>query len=293
MVVKKYTTLQEAWEKINEWLAFNEEEVKESGGSYMGTTMTAYDLFVQVDRCWVDPTFDFGAVLGYTKTKWTALTNNYIDYNHLDMVRAEISGKNSRSSRYYNIAYHFANSHDQGKNCLIALTFAKRMSDPEPVVTMVVRASEATKRLLFDFTLVQRIVEHVYGHSAVKVNVFFPVVFITPESFLLYNLHKDVIKGINKKIRKGEMQRNIFRGKILDQWEIFKTIDSNKITYKTNRRVANQIQGSTERQPLTASMLLLKTELSGVPEDIIAPSEVAKYKRQKNKDAKKLTTGGA
>ena len=95
----------------------------------------------------------------------------------------------------------FNNHHDNGKQCLIAATFSKRFGEDIPVITMVIRASEITKRLIFDFLLIQRMAEYVYGpDQSVQINLFATQMYGNVETLLMYSAYKPlkkVIKGID------------------------------------------------------------------------------------------------
>ena len=67
-----------------------------------------YNVFIKIDRAWVDPDFDFGRAFNYKETKWVSLLNNYIDFNRLDLIKSSLNSKNSRvNSKNYNISYIF------------------------------------------------------------------------------------------------------------------------------------------------------------------------------------------
>lgn len=70
-------------------------------------------------------------------------------------MRSRIRQMKVKYNQNYNVSYIFNNKHDNGKQCLIAATFSKRFQEDIPVITMVLRASEITKRLMFDLLLVQ------------------------------------------------------------------------------------------------------------------------------------------
>lgn len=79
--------------------------------------------------------------------------------------------------------------------------FSKRFQEDIPVITMVIRASEITKRLIFDFLLIQRMAEYVYGpDQSVQINLFATQMYGNVETLLMYSAYKPlkkVIKGID------------------------------------------------------------------------------------------------
>ena len=154
VTVLEFKNLQRAWQGMNEYLFLEEKKIRKTGtGGAFGSQMVCFDTIVMVDKAKIDPDFNFGERLGYTPTKWTSLVSNYADYYYLDMVRAEITRREKQRARMYNYTLHFSNKHGAGKDCLISLTFSRRPDRDRPFVSFVIRTSEITKRLLFDFLL--------------------------------------------------------------------------------------------------------------------------------------------
>jgi len=280
---KFYTTSQEAWEGLNEWLFLKEKKLTKMGQGKQGNISLAYDTWVYISRAWVDPEFDFAQVLGHRLQKWTSLVNNYVDMNYLDMVKCDIEARENKKQTNYNVAMHFTNSHNSGKDCLISLTFSRRTDTTAPVLTFHVRASEITKRLLWDFLLVQRIGEYVYGRKQeFSIISYIPMMFINAETFTMYDIHKPIEK-LGKKI-KGEIQP--LQSKILELTKKFKYIDPNEITYKSHQRAVRQLQKGKDGKALSgpfemkAKFLGLKKNNIEFPEDIITDRQRREYMKK-------------
>jgi hypothetical protein len=259
-----FGSLQEAWEGINEYMAQEEKLITKRGGGVYGPELISYNNLVKATRAWVDPEFDFGKIFGYTNKKWSSLVNNYVEFNYLEMIRAEINLRRNRSARSYNFAYHFANHHGSGKDCLLALNFMKRLNVDHPIVLFTVRTSEVTRRLIFDFLLVQRIVEYVYGHNDVEIQIYLPSMFIHAESFIMYNNHKSIKKLMKPYM--GDLQ--LYQKRIISKLDEFMNIDVTTIKYKVHLRAAKQLQKDKDgqsisgRQSLKAKDLVLRKPIS-------------------------------
>ena len=128
----EFATSQEAWEKINEYFLSKPKEVFDENSSYNSGISIVYNVFMKIRKAWVDPNFDYGKMFNYRSQKWTLLVNNYLDLNKLDLLSA---------------------------------VFSRKIGDDIPTITMVLRSSEITKRLIFDFLLVQRMGEYIYGQD--------------------------------------------------------------------------------------------------------------------------------
>lgn len=289
----EFGNLTKAWEGINKFLFLEAEKITAAGGGEYGPEFVSYNNYVVVTRAWVDPEFNFGKVLGYTYKKWSALVNNYVDYKYLDLIRAEIAHRTKRNARSYNYSFHFNNAHGSGKDCLISLLFTKRLGIPHPVLVFQVRTSEVTKRLIFDFLLIQRIAEYVYGHNDVEVHFFAPSFYITGESFVIFNNVepiKKMLKRFRKKNSEQHPEHHIFQKKTLKIFNDYMNHpDPRSIRYKVHRRSALQIRKQENGRPLSnvkdlfARQLLLKRTIEDLPETVISKSQLkAHNKAQRN-----------
>lgn len=204
--------------------------------------------------------------------------NNYIDFNRLDLIRSKLRYLKSKYNQNYNISYLFNNRHDNGKQCLLVATFSKRFQEDIPVVTMILRASEITKRLAFDFLLVQRMAEYVYGpEQSVQINVFATQMYGNVETLLMYDPHKPI-----KKVLKGLNPEDPWIKRI---WEVYnkfkngteKDFSSFKVFFRCFKVIRKDLY---ESRKLLAKDLLLEYEDIEYPEDCISYSQRKKYKRK-------------
>lgn len=210
----EFATSQEAWEKLNEGFLRLDPILFGKGAMANSGVAVVYNVFIKIRKAWVDPEFDYGRCFNYKETKWTSLLNNYIDFNKLDLLRSKLRVLRNKYNQNYNITYMFNNHHDNGKQCLIAATFSKRFGEDIPVITMVVRASEITKRLIFDFLLIQRMSEYVYGpDQSVQINLFATQMYGNVETLLMYHTHKPL-----KKVLKGA-EENAWNKRIKEIWK--------------------------------------------------------------------------
>lgn len=243
----QFLTSQDAWCGIIEYFLNHEEEILKTGGLNYKALLVSYDTFIEIDRNWVDPEFDFNKMFNYKVQKWRGLINNYIDFNYLDIVKSEIIKKEISRNQAYNISYVFDNSHQHGKNCLLSCTFIKRPKQDVPLISVTIRASEIVKRLIFDFLLLQRIVEYVYGEGKhVRLKIYFPHMFASAETIAVYNLYKPLRKVIQPNGGK-------FQNEVQVLLEKFKSVDPETISYKVHRRAALAIQ-----KKVTGGKLLAK-----------------------------------
>lgn len=283
-LILEFDTLQSSWEGMNKFLFINEQDIVDGGhGGAFGSQMVCMDTIVKSRKAEVDQSFDFGRILGYSKNKWTTLVNNYVNYHYLDMVRAEVSKREKQKARMYNYTLHFSNKYGSGKDCLISLTFARRPNSERPFASFVIRTSEITKRLLFDFLLVQRIVEYVYGHNDVAVDLYAQHWYITAESFVMYN---NVAKLKNLAREHGILKAPLkFQSKILQKLdEYLNHPDPFGVMFRVNKRSMLQIQKDSMGNPLSgvksmkASELLLKP-IKNYPANVLTRNDVIKFEK--------------
>lgn len=281
---KTYETSQKAWEGINEALFIEEEALTKIGQGRNGNCTLAYDVNIFIRKAWVDPDIDFANLFGYRIQKWSSLVRNYVDRNYLDIIAQDIKTREAKKQRNYNATIHFKNHHDSGKECLISLTFSRRLDWDIPILTFHARASEVTKRLLLDFLLVQRMAEYVYGpDQAVSIVFTTPMAYINAESFIMYHTHRNLKKLARKKIE-GPLQK--MQAKVLECLDKFSKVDIESITYKVHRRSARQLQRTPDGQPvsgvksLKAKDLYLDTRKIEYPEDILTNKQRKAYKKK-------------
>lgn len=284
----EFGSLQQGWEGINEYLFLECERIDSKGGGLYGPEFVSYNNYVVMKRAWVDPEFDFGKKLGYAIKKWSSLVNNYVDLRYLDLLRAEINRRKNRHARSYNFSFHFSNHHGSGKDCLISIMFTKRVGVKHPILIFQVRTSEVTKRLLFDFLLVQRIGEYIYGNNDFEVHLYAPSMYITAESFVMYNN----IRSIRKLYKKTypDKYKHRFQEKV---FKVFKEYmdhpEPQTIKYRVHRRSAVQIRKDESGEPISGvkSMLaknltLMNDTLNLNKEDITRKHILAHLKTKKN-----------
>lgn len=279
--------MQEAWMGINEYLFLEGHKIEKLSGGLYGTEMLSYNNFITINRAWVDPEFDFGKTLGYSYMKWSSLVANYVNPRYLDLLRAEIGRRTGKKARSYNYSFHFSNLHGGGKDCLVSLIFTKRINAPHPIVVFTIRTSEVTKRLLFDFLLVQRIVEYIYGHNDVEVHFYAPSFYVTAESLVMYNNVKP-LKKLLKRYQKAnpDQEPYKFHSKAMEVFDKFYNHpDPESVTFRVNRRSMMQIQKGPDGDPISgvkslfAKELLINREIFELPKDVITKAQIRKYQK--------------
>lgn len=272
----EFATSMEAWEKINEWFLQMNPKVFNKGALANSGLAIVYNVFFKIRKAWVDPDFDYGRHFNYTSSKWTVLLNNYIDFNKLDLIRSRLRLFKNKYNQNYNVTYLFNNKHDNGKQCLIAATFSKRFQEDIPVITMVLRASEITKRLMFDFLLVQRMAEYVYGpDQSVQLNVFATQMYGNTETLIMYDAHKPV----NKVIKDYSNPWSDHVREVYDKFKAGKEKDfsSFKVYFRSFKVVRPDLYSY---KPLLAKDLVIEEDDIEYPENVISYSQRKAYKKK-------------
>lgn len=222
------------------------------GGGNYGTELVCYDNFIHIFKPYISPKFDFGKALGYRYKKWSKLINNYVDMNYLDIVKAEVLSREVKKSSHYNYTFHFANKHGSGKDCLISLSFCRRKGQKNPYAIWTTRASEVTSRLLFDFLLIQRILEYVYGKEKAQtceVVAMIPFCYVNIERYLIYMAYKGKKQSVYATPFKGKLEFTPFQIKCRNKYDEFKNKHLDEIRYKVHKRSAAQVQGAIDHIP--------------------------------------------
>lgn len=280
MIHTKHATSQEAWEYLNETFVLESDGIIKNGGIVSGPQVLSYDHFLEINKSWVDPEFDFGYIFGYKIQKWSKLITNYIDFDWLDIAKSQVQEKEAKKTPSYNIAFKFSNLHNSGHACLISLVFQRRHTSDNPVVIINIRSSEITKRLLMDLLLVERMIEYIYGdkHGA-SLKLYCGNMYLTAENFVMYHNHRDF-----ESLFKGKNGSKIIK-RVLEVKEKFEKPEALNMKYKVHRRSARRLQ-KIDIEPLLARDLTLFPYKIDYPEDCITDEQRKKYKRKLKKDGK-------
>jgi len=232
--ILKYPTSIAAWEGINETLISDPEYVVKKGGYHNNIQVLLFDVTLLIARSYIPDDFNFG-IFNYRMQKWNSLKNNYLDMNQLDKVKSRVMVYLLKKATNYNVSMHFTDKHDNGKGCLLSCTFSKRYNDDQPELAVHVRASEVTKRLIFDLLLIHRIGEYVYGEGA-SFGIRLTIVqsYIDGMSFLMMHNYKDLFKWFDKDDWNGRTLK-LLKSKF-DQY--YNHEDPEGITFGVYRRIA-------------------------------------------------------
>lgn len=274
----EFATSQEAWEKLNEGFLRLDPTLFSAGSIANAGLAVVYNVFVKIRKAWVDPEFDYGRTFNYTESKWTTLLNNYLDFNQLDLVKSQVKLRRASYNQNYNVSYIFNNSHNNGKQCLLAATFSKRFQEDVPVITLTIRASEITKRLIFDLLLIQRISEYVYGKDqTVQLNLFVTQMYGNIETLLMYGAHKPI-----KKVLKGVDKENSWFSRVFEVYNKFrKGTEKDFSSFKVYLRCFKVLRPDLyEYKPLIAKNLVIEEDDIEYPENCITFSQRRQYKKK-------------
>lgn len=201
MVHYQFPDATTAWsELLKKFLRQEEELFSEGQGAVITGSLYSYGVTVLIDKAQFDPEFDFGIIMGYTQSKWTSLLNNYIDLDAMDVLKNNIREleKNKATNRNYHIGFNFADSHGNGKGCLVSGVFSRMIGIENPRLTITMRASDIVTRLPWDLLLAIRIGAYVYGHEDFSIELFLRSAFADDISIMLYNGYEEIEPLISK-----------------------------------------------------------------------------------------------
>lgn len=260
-MVKIFSNSQEAWEGINEYMFIHEADLERNGQGRDGNVSVMYDNIIHIVKPRVDPNFNFARMFNYRKQKWTSLVGNYVDLERLKEIKVELTTRTQRKNRLYQVTKHFKNTHKNGKDCLISVTFCKRKKQELPTIIFHTRTVEATKRMLMDFLLVQRIGEYIYGKYKFHITCYFPCIVLNAEAFTMYHTHRN-LKGLLRKNQSVVYHpQEPFQKIIMNRLDKFLTVDPMSIGYKSHRRAAKQLQVGKDGIPYSGEHFLLAKDL--------------------------------
>jgi hypothetical protein len=208
-----FKTGDEAWASINKMFIEQDEKLglfSDGQGASITNSLYTYGMSVLIEEAKFDPEFDFGKIMGYTQSKWSSLLNNYLDLDSLDKLKLQIREleKNKAINRNYHIGFNFADSHGNGKGCLVSGMFSRMIGIDKPRLTIVMRASDVVTRLPWDLLLAIRMGEYVFGHTEFTIELFIRSAFADDTSLMLYNGYEP-IEPIIEKIKNEERRKRL------------------------------------------------------------------------------------
>lgn len=208
-----FKTGDEAWASINKMFIEQDERLglfSDGQGASITNSLYTYGMSVLIEEAKFDPEFDFGKIMGYTQSKWSSLLNNYLDLDSLDKLKLQIREleKNKAINRNYHIGFNFADSHGNGKGCLVSGMFSRMIGIDKPRLTIVMRASDVVTRLPWDLLLAIRMGEYVFGHTEFTIELFIRSAFADDTSLMLYNGYES-IEPIIEKIKNEERRKRL------------------------------------------------------------------------------------
>lgn len=204
-----------AWSEINKMFLKQEPTLFEDGqGAVITGSLYTYGLTIEIEDAKFDPDFDFGKIMGYTISKWTSLLNNYLDLDSLDVLKRQIREleKNKSVNRNYHIGFNFADSHGNGKGCLVSGIFSRMINIEKPRLSVILRASDVVTRLPWDLLLMLRLGSYVYGHENFTIELFIRSAFADDISLMLYNGFEPIeplITSIDNEDRRKRLKKTL------------------------------------------------------------------------------------
>lgn len=204
-----------AWsELIKKFLRQDEELFVEGQGAVITGSVYSYGVGILIEKAQFDPEFDFGLIMGYTQSKWSSLLNNYLDLDAMDILKTQIREleKNKAQNRNYHIGFNFADSHGNGKGCLVSGVFSRMIGVENPRLTIIMRASDIVTRLPWDLLLAIRLGAYVYGHEEFSIELFLRSAFADDISIMLYNGYEEIeplIAGIENEDRRKKLKKTL------------------------------------------------------------------------------------
>lgn len=291
----------EAWEKLNEIFLtkdpkyFTKEKVGING--YLTNTLFIYNVFITINRQRFNPKFDFGKHFNFSPTKWSGLISNYLDLDRLDIFKEKIREleKDKTRVRFYNEGFHFSDSHDNGKGCLLSGIFSRCLDVDKPQLTLILRSSEVTTRLPIDILFFQRLGQYVYGHKDFILNLYLKQAYAEDTLILMYHTYKD-LKEVFKDCKDTKRRDTIL--KRLNQLETGKEEDFIKYQpyFRAFKVIRKDLYGD-KYKPLLAKDCIIG-DWEGIPLPKDCPSIVERNRLKKiylkfvnkyNLDMKKLS----
>ena len=119
----------------------------------------------------------------------------------------------------------------------------ERIGMDYPMITVFMRASEVTKRLICDLLLIQRIGEYIFTGDKFCISIHFSQIFNDDTVLLMYHAHEDLLK-LSDRI-------GIYDSNWYDRLKYLLKVDPDKIKYKVHKRALKVLRPELFKYPKT------------------------------------------
>lgn len=246
--VFSFENSQECWEGLNEIFItqFHNSHLKPQ---LNGSELILHDVFIEIEKPYINPDFDFGRLFDYKIQKWSSLVKNYVNKEALNNMCKLVETRETKNQKKYTESMLFSNAHKNGKGCLLSLTFIKR--DNERIVSAVLRSSEITKRLMMDLLLIKKIADYVWGtKTQYKLQVIAHNMYQISEFAVVY----DIWKPLHRWLLSPDMyEKYKYTQRVLKSLEYLKKVDINTVKYKVHKRTIRQLQTDKKGNPISGN----------------------------------------
>lgn len=260
-----------AWDEIIKLFINRDKRLFDDGhGADITNSLHTNDLTFWIENPVFQEDFDFGYYFNYGPSKWTGLLNNYIDLDKLDVIKDKVRELevDKVKNRNYNIGLHFADSHDNGKGCLLSGILSRHYYIEKPIFTVVLRTSEVVTRLPFDLLFFSRVGEYIYGHMDFTIKIDLKQAYADDSVILMYNNREPlekVLKGCEFKKRKESILKKY--------GELMAIREEDFTTYQAHLRAFKVLRPDLypDRKPLLAKNCEIGN-WDGIPLPDVCPS---------------------
>lgn len=233
-----------AWESINEDFIKNHSKSMNLRSDKYKTYTHDFSFGIMYPEK-LDEDFSLGKQFHYTKIKWANLINNYIDKDSLLKFKSDVISSINYKNNIYSIGYQFSNSHKNGKNCLMSMSVYSSFSNTGKKflnLSIYLRSTEVTKRLLIDLILFKRLGDFIFGDLPYTLTIYTNILWNSSTTLLMYDVHRNI-----EELLKGNIdERSKF---LLSELKYLKETNIDDIKYKIFKRVLKVLQPQNFKQP--------------------------------------------
>lgn len=233
-----------AWESINEDFIKNHSKSMNLRSDKYKTYTHDFSFGIMHPEK-LDEDFSLGKQFHYTKIKWANLINNYIDKDSLLKFKSDVISSINYKNNIYSIGYQFSNLHKNGKNCLMSMSVYSSFSNTGKKflnLSIYLRSTEVTKRLLIDLILFKRLGDFIFGDLPYTLTIYTNILWNSSTTLLIYDVHRNI-----EELLKGNIdERSKF---LLSELKYLKETNIDDIKYKIFKRVLKVLQPQNFKQP--------------------------------------------
>lgn len=202
------------------------------------------DVFITCDN--PDITIDI-STLGYKKSKWVNLVNNYLNLPDILEFKEKLDNTSTLTA-----TMHFRNKKPNKDACLVGIVLGRdSRKEPWSTLSIMYRVCETERKLAVDLLLINRLLKEYLDVNPTKISIYMPYCYC--EAGFINGVFD--LFGVD---RSKLSENDPFTKQVQRSYRLWFSPDSRSSLYRTRRVLQDLSQGNLDIEPLPAETLSIR-----------------------------------